>query len=280
MRIAVLGSAGAMGSFFVRYFASQGHDVVGSDPQKGGNSGKTIAAQNAQAIRNADFVLVATPIQTTVTVCKQVLPNLRKGAVLVEISSVKSEGLVQVNKGAERKGLSFLSIHPLFGPALISSKGMKIAVVRRGRDSSMALARKLFPGARLFPMSAETHNKLMGAMLSLTHITNMAYAKVVASVTRPNEFRKMATPTSFLQLTLAESVLSQDPSLYSYVQTGNKFSAKLIRSMAGELLAMSELIESGDARKFEKYFVELARLYPSNGPSVKKVYDAFYAISN
>lgn len=279
MKVAIIGSAGAMGSFFMQYFTSKGNEVAGSDVVGAGERSARLTSSNTEATKDADAVLIATPLDTTVTVCRQVIPRLRAGAVLIEISSVKDKALAQVRKAAERRGASLLYIHPLFGPSLSTSKGMKIAVVRQGRDKSMDLARRLFPDVMLFPMSAEVHDMLMAILLSLTHVTNIAYAKVVSDIIPPNEFKKLATPTSLLQLTLAESVLAQDPSLYAPIQTKNRFSAEVIRNMVVELLKMNGMIERGDTKKFQMHFVELTRLYSVDPSTVKKVYRAVDAIT-
>ena len=68
MRVAVIGSSGGMGGFFVRYFLSRGMEVVGSDSKKKGPKRPhfEFVRSNSEAVVGADIVVVATPIDTTV----------------------------------------------------------------------------------------------------------------------------------------------------------------------------------------------------------------------
>ena len=274
MKVAVLGASGGMGSLFVRYFLERGDVVRGSDLRRGGRlatktSGGSVVPfkTNAEAVKGCDVVVIAVPMDSTLKVAKEVAWRLKPGSTLIEISSVKGETLPALRKLIGRN-VSLLSIHPLFGPALGSMRGMKIAVITRkegmtgGPDA--AAARKLFPAARIIPMSRKEHDKTMAVVLSLTHLLNVVYAGTVSQFLSPGEFMKVSTPNSSMQLTLAEAVLAQDPRLSYLIQAGNVYSAKVARAAQRELKRALEMIEGSDWDAFDEHFSKLAKLYKSD----------------
>lgn len=273
MRIAVIGSSGAMGAFFVSYFRAKGHRVVGSDvvPPKA-RTGVKLASSNSAAAKGADAVLIATPIDGTVETAIEVLPQLKRGAVLIEISSVKTKTFPALKRASEGKGFTLLSVHPLFGPSLHSTMGMKIAVIEDGTHRSARIAKRLFPDASLFPVDLKTHERLMAVLLTLTHITGMAYGAAVAGNVRLEEFRKLATPSASLQMTLTQSVLSQDPSLYSYMAFENRFVRKAVESLVSELESIRRMLDDGDRRGFEREFARLGRACSPGQAATRRVY--------
>jgi prephenate dehydrogenase len=290
LRVAVLGASGGMGSFFVRYFLEKGDTVRGSDLGKGRGGDQQATGwrtrlayyrTNAEAARGCDVTVLAVPMDSTLEVAKEVVANLTPGSALVEISSVKGETLPALRKLAGGEGVELLSIHPLFGPALESTKGMKIAVIvtkkgkAEGRET--ALARKLFPEARIIPMSRKEHDRTMAVVLSLTHLVNVVYAGTVSQFLSPDEFMKVSTPNSSMQLTLAEAVLAQDARLSYAIQSDNPYSKKVGRAASRELRRVLAMIERSDWRAFDEHFSKLSKRYKTDkrgSAVIREIYSA------
>lgn len=287
MRLAVLGASGGMGSFFVRYFLERGDAVRGSDPGRGKEKtppggGDRFASfpTNAEAVKGCDVTVIAVPMDSTLKVAKEVAGKLKPGSTLVEISSVKGETLPALRK-LVGEDVTLLSIHPLFGPALESTKGMKIAVIARKKGGSEGpeakLAKSLFPGARIIPMSRKEHDRTMAVVLSLTHLLNLVYAGTVSQFLSPEEFMRVSTPNSSMQLTLAEAILAQDAKLSYGIQAGNAYTGKVAREASRELRRVLEMIESSDWKAFEEHFSGLAKKYGSDkraGSVIREIYTA------
>ncbi|HUH99424.1 MAG TPA: prephenate dehydrogenase/arogenate dehydrogenase family protein, partial [Nitrososphaerales archaeon] len=96
MKVAVLGASGGMGSFFVRYFLERGYTVRGSDPRGRGRRSVgdlqrrlVSVSSNGEAVRGVDLTLMAVPMDDTLKVAEEVIPKMKRGSTLVEISSVK-----------------------------------------------------------------------------------------------------------------------------------------------------------------------------------------------
>ncbi len=285
MRVAVLGASGGMGSFFARYFLERGDVVRGSDPGKGRSGSQSGGVRlsfhrtNSEAVKGCDVTVIAVPMDSTLKVAKEVAAELKRGSTLVEISSVKGETLAALKKAVGDR-VKLLSIHPLFGPALESTKGMKVAVIvgKEGKgDQEAALARRLFPEARIVPMSRKEHDRTMAVVLSLTHLLNVVYAGTVAEFLSPDEFMKASTPNSSMQLTLAEAVLAQDARLSYAIQAGNPYSKKVARAAARELKRILAMIEGSDWKAFDEHFSRLSKRYKSDkrgNAVIREIYSA------
>ncbi len=277
MKVAVLGSSGGMGGFFARYFLSRGLSVVGSDTKRRmiRNPRFSFVASNSRAVDGAEVVIVATPIDSTVETVTEVAGALEPGAVVVEMMSVKGKVIGTLGKITRERGAKLLSIHPLFGPSLGSRAKMRIGVIRTD-GTAVERARELFPEAELIPMGSLEHDRLMAVILSLTHLVNVAFAGTAARYLEPAEFRRLQTPTSAAQLTIAESVLSHSPSLYSYIQVENGSSFEVVGAMIEELVALQGLVKAKDRKGFEKRFTELSRAYAGDSSAaVEFVYRSF-----
>jgi prephenate dehydrogenase len=258
LKIAVLGSSGAMGSFFVAYFLAAGHSVVGADKvRKRGQhrSGFTFAKSNRDAVSRADVVLIAVPISKTTKVVREIASSLQQGALVLEISSVKGRTTRQLNRTLSGRGVKLLSLHPLFGPTF-ASDNFKLCVV--GRKADLPFAKGLFPNAQLLLLGPGEHDRLMAYVLSLVHLTNIALVSTISKETGVKKFRKAATPTSGAQISIAMAVLSQDPSLYSYIQTENPFALDALDAMISELTALRKIVGERQRKKFESVFSSLA----------------------
>ena len=118
MKVAVLGSSGGMGSFFARYFLSGGLDVVGSDSRKRmiRNPRFRFARSNAEAVRGADIVLVATPVESTVETVRAFARYLAPGACVIEITSVKGRMLRTLKREVEARKIQASLASPALRP--------------------------------------------------------------------------------------------------------------------------------------------------------------------
>ncbi len=287
MRVAVLGASGGMGSFFVRYFLEKGATVRGSDPGRGkrepvsGGCGRFVPCEtNSDAVRGCDVTIIAVPMDGTLKVAKEVAGRLKPGSTLVEMSSVKGDTLPALRELLGKRA-RLLSIHPLFGPALESKKGMKIAVITTkeggAERTEPALARKLFPEARIVPMGRKEHDRSMAVVLSLTHLLNMVYAGTVSQFLTPDEFMRVSTPNSSMQLTLAEAVLAQDARLSYSIQAGNAYTGKVARAAMRELKGVLATVEDSDWKAFDERFSRLSKTYKTGKRAsavIREIYSA------
>ena len=188
-------------------------------------------------------MLISVPISETAHAILEAAPHMRKGAVLAEISSVKSE-TYEALKAAAQLGVAPLCIHPMFG-ASAEELGDKTVVILpvKEPDEEWELARQLFPNVKLTPSVPSTHDRCMATLLSLPYMMNLAFASVVGSMDMPL-LRKLAGPTYAVQIALSQSVVQEEPSLVRELVSRNRFSIELMESLKKALIELQRASEN------------------------------------
>ena len=126
--IAIIGGHGGMGRCFEHLFNLLGHEVLVADIDTE-RTGQEIAAE-------ADVVMIAVNIESTLEVIKQIGPACREDALLLDITSIKQE---PVEAMLRCTNCSVIGTHPLFGPTLHSLQGQRIVLTpaRTGRPGGL-----------------------------------------------------------------------------------------------------------------------------------------------
>lgn len=276
MKVAVLGCSGGMGSYFVRRLLAEGHVVTGYDVVNRKQPKELILrGSNKGAAKDADVVLLCVPIGDTLKIARQVLPGVKKGATVVEISSVKANISPQLRKMTKESGVRMLSVHPMFGPSS-TSRHPKIIVI--ADHQNIDVFRTLFPFAKLIPMGAREHDMLVAYTVSLVHLVNLAFVSCVSKSVGTKKFTTVAPPLGSVQLELAKAILSQDPFLYSYVDKVNPFVVQALSKMIRELQRFQVALAPSSSREFDTTFNSLSSMFTESEMTL--ALQKVYSISN
>ncbi|MEM3736650.1 MAG: prephenate dehydrogenase/arogenate dehydrogenase family protein [Candidatus Bathyarchaeia archaeon] len=282
-KITILGGTGGMGRWFARFFSNKGYSVTitGRSFEKAekiaNELGVGFAKANREAASEADIILVATPIETTAGVIRELRGSVRRGAILFDIASVKSS-IIEALEEASKLGARTASVHPMFGPGAESMHGQKVIIIPvRGDLTVVHQLTELFEeeGAvvHLLPDGA-THDRIMALVLALPHFLNAVFALTVPPETI-NDIKKMAGTTFTLQLLVAESTL-QDLNLSAQLQTSNMAFQGLLVETLKIAKRLGDAVSSGD-RVVVKKLLEEAKAHLALDPDFQKAYEKFYA---
>ncbi|HEX4637097.1 MAG TPA: prephenate/arogenate dehydrogenase family protein [Rhizomicrobium sp.] len=93
-----------------------GHDASADVLARAGVLGlcNHLHAEAAAAVRDADVVILCTPVGAYKTIAQQVAPHLKPGAILSDVGSVKSAVIRDVSPFVP-KGVHFIPAHPIAG---------------------------------------------------------------------------------------------------------------------------------------------------------------------
>ena len=258
MKIAVIGGYGRMGRWFTRYFAASGHKVVISGVRLhkaktfAEKAGVDFAKNNVEAVKDVDLVMVSVPIPVVPRVIDEIAPYVKKGVVISEISSLKSD-VVKALVEAARLKVRPLSLHPLFGPGAQKLRGRKIAVVPIiDAEAEKNLAKELFPEAETVVVDAEEHDRVMALVLSLPHFMNVVFASVIGEENLET-LKRLGGTTFTLQLTLAEGVMTEDPALQATIQMDNKHVSRYLDDFLSKAETLKKWITDKDVEKFTSF---------------------------
>jgi prephenate dehydrogenase len=249
MKVAIVGAAGKMGSWFATYFVTKGHDVSAFDIRPFRIRGAEKSASLAGCIAGADVVLVCVPVQKTPETIRRCAQDMNPGSVLAEISSVKSRTFGALKK--TRADIVPLCVHPMFGPGANEKKQLKMLLVPvRDSPGEQRRAQHYFGGmsVKVLP-DARTHDRAIAAVLGLTYFANVAFAGIL-SKEKLATLKQVGGTTFAVQSMLAESIMTDEPELVSALIRDNPYSAKYIRQYLKSAHDLASLASSGrlDAR--------------------------------
>lgn len=281
-QVAVVG-AGGMGSWFARFFKSRGDFVVVSDrdPRRAKLLASKVRARyvssNVEAVRGSDIVILATPASVISQVVKEILPVLRRDALLCDICAIKSAAIPAL-RSAQRRGVKVASIHPMFGPLASGLRGRRIVAVRTGRNTQgYKMMRHILQGASVFLTDQRIHDKQMAATLGLPHFLNMVFAMVVSKRRNLREIRKFAGRTFDLQMLLAEAIASE-PETAAEIQVMNKEFRVILRDLQRDIRALAKIVNRQDRAGLVARYKQVRELLSAD-PEFRAAQRAFEKVS-
>ncbi len=216
----VIGGKGGMGRWIARFLSGQGHRVRVLDPAADETPFEEI--HDVAAAASADVVMVAVPMSA----CTPLLDELAAagaGGVVAEMCSLKGH-LRDAAARVRAAGLRLVSFHPMFGPDVRMLEGRTIVFCSDASEDDLAVVRGLFAdtSARLVDLGPDEHDRRMGLVLGLTHLTNLMFARaIVHSGLSADALAEVAGVTFGRQITTTREVASENPDLYYEIQALN-----------------------------------------------------------
>lgn len=147
-----------------------------------------------EAVKEADLVVVAVPVVSSVEVIKVALKAMKKGAILTDVGSVKGSLIDEIDDNAVPDGVSVVWAHPIAGTehsgveaAFSGLFAGKICVITPTKNSSaVALEAVTFMwealGSEVLLMDASTHDEILGAVSHLPHIAAFSLVNAIADL--------------------------------------------------------------------------------------------------
>ena len=256
-RVVVLGAAGAMGGWLRRFLEGIGHAPDGVDPawkELPPAEGRYAALEEVPRLEEADALFVSVPLGRTA----EVLERLASGRVplppvVVEIASIKTP-LEPALRALGRKGAQALSLHPMFGPSKNPYEPLNVvhAVLEdEAAEREAALGLLAHPYLDLVSMPFAAHDRLMGWLLGLAHLTSMLFAGALGrSGLAPGDLERTASTTFRRQVSTARSVLDEDPDLYFEIQRMNPFRGEVYDALRTALEHLTSAVDRDDRAAF------------------------------
>ena len=184
-------------------------------------------------VSEVDMVLLCAPIKEIPGIVRTIVPNMKQGSVLCEISSLKMRTVAALKKN-RGNDIQPLAIHPMFGPDIKGIQDQTIVVVPvSDQDKEVALADSLFKNANIMVADAETHDRVMASILALPYFMNLAFACTL-STENLSLMREMAGTTFTVQLAVTQSIVGESPELIESLINDNIFSKDIINKFIDE----------------------------------------------
>ncbi|MEN6293806.1 MAG: prephenate dehydrogenase [Methanobacterium sp.] len=267
MKIAVIGGTRGLGEWIARFLKSKGFDitVTGRDEIAGERVSKKLGvdytSSNTSAASQADVVIVSVPIDVTLSAIKEVAPVMKKGSLIMDVTSVKEEPS-RIMQEYVPHGVEVLPIHPMCGPRIRSLDGQVIVVTPTNKGTWYNKVYNVFEkeNARIIVTTPEIHDQMMSVVQGLTHL---AYISIAATIEKLDvdikESRNFASPIYDLMVDMIARIVAQNPYLYYSIQTHNKYTKKTHETFISIYKELNEMISSGNEEGFVKVMGSAAK---------------------
>jgi len=275
--VAVVGAAGKMGSWFTSYFALRGLNVSVYDiNQKMLKTPPDVKVQTSllDCVEDADLVLVSVPVQKTPQAVKECTKNMKDGAIIAEISSVKDKTFAALKKTPIN--LRPLCIHPMFGPGASKKVNIRVLLVPvRNEKIELKIANEIFENANVMVLpNAKQHDKSIAMVLGLTYFANIVFAKVMSS-SNISMLKQVSGTTFGLQSLIAESIFTEEPELVIALIRENTYAKRYISHYIKEAEALAQLVLANDTKNL-KVELQKVKLRMQKGQDLQQSYKRMY----
>lgn len=241
-KVLIIGGSGRLGSWLSNYFHDLDHEIIILDKVKPKEDFFYINKLPLN-LKEFNVIVIATPIRVSLNILQSLLAYDLSNTLVFDVASVKGP-LEKILIMLKNSGAMVTSIHPMFGPKskiLFGKHIIRCSLGVKGADEEVY---KLFEPTALtmVDLSFNEHDRLMSYLLSLSHLLNILFLKVI----RKNkisllELEKYSSTTFIDQLKIAKNVDNENPNLYYEIQNLNSFNKRLYKDIK---ICLQNLIDS------------------------------------
>jgi chorismate mutase/prephenate dehydrogenase len=269
-RVLIVGGAGGMGNWLRNFLSLAGHSVDLVDPSLAGlPEARGRFAELGQVGDLAPYaaLFVTVPLVRMPAVLTAVVARRPRG-IVIEVASIKDH-LSDALAAGQELGVRVLSLHPMFGPGKSPYEPLTFVLATRREPEIERREIEPFlshPYSRLVPVAFAHHDRLMGWLLGLAHLTSMIFgAALTRSGIDPRELHDCASTTFLRQAGTALSVLSEDPDLYLDIQRLNPHRNEVYRAAREGLERLTTLVDARDREGFRDALATARRALSGEG---------------
>lgn len=216
------------------------------------------------AVRDADLIILCTPLAQMRELVVRMLPALRKGAIVSDVGSVKGSVIAELESVIVSAGAHFIGTHPMAGgekmgvtaacAALFRNAACVITPTPISNADAVSTLQEFWRalGSRVLTMSPELHDELVARCSHLPHVVAAELANYVLDPSHPKE-QPLLCANGFRDTT---RIASGSPEMWRDIALANAAQLSAVLGVFVEdLQKLRRAIEGGDADAVEKFFV-------------------------
>jgi prephenate dehydrogenase len=217
----------------------------------------------AAAVSNSDLVILCTPLAQMRPLVEQLLPTLKRGAIVTDVGSVKADVVRELESLIAKTGAYFVGSHPMAGgektgvaAAREDLFGNAVCVLTPTSKSHAGAARKLERfwkslGARVLKMPPQQHDLFVSRTSHLPHVIAATLANLVLSPAQPKGQAQLCA-NGFRDTT---RVASGSPEMWRDIALANrKHLAGAVGSFISELQRFQKILKGANEKTLEQFF--------------------------
>lgn len=205
------------------------------------------------AVRDAELVILATPISQIIKIGKKVIPYLKRDCLITDVGSTKYEIVQSIEKAYPQGKFNFVGAHPLAGS---HKKGANFAradlfkgavcILTRTKKTKSAALKKIASfwckiGCRIKLLTPQKHDEIVALV---SHLPHLAAAQLVKVAKAKNSLDFVSS--GFFDTT---RIAASDPEIWTDIFLSNKkFVLQAIDNYIGQLKLTRNLIRKGDRK--------------------------------
>jgi prephenate dehydrogenase len=224
-----------------------------------------ISNDPASAVRDADLVLLATPVGQMPAVMSAMAAHLPAGAVITDAGSTKRDVIACARRFLGGHLSRFVPGHPVAGterngaaaafPDLFRDRNVILTPQPETSASATRLVQRAWEtcGARVLRLDAEAHDAILAAVSHLPHV--VAYALVNLLARRRNAAQLFSLSAGGLRDTVR--IAGSSPEMWADICVANRDALlAVLEDYENELEQMRAAIDSADTSELRRMFAQ------------------------
>jgi prephenate dehydrogenase len=219
------------------------------------------------AVSDSDLVILCTPLAQMRSRVLEMLPALKRGAIVTDVGSVKASVIRELESLVAKTGAHFVGSHPMAGAEKTGVLAARadlfanaVCVVTPTKRSNAAAIRKVEEfwkslGARTLQLAPARHDALVSRSSHLPHFVAATLANLVLNPANPTTQAALCA-TGFRDTT---RIASGSPEMWRDIALANRKNlAGSLDAFIAELQKFQRILKKSDAKAVSK-FLETAK---------------------
>jgi chorismate mutase/prephenate dehydrogenase len=251
--IAIIGGEGGMGGSLNILFSDLGHEVLSADLHT------ELRPEDAAA--EADVVIISVPIRETRGVIEKLGPLVRKDALLMDVTSVKTDPVDAMLQSTEA---SVVGTHPMFGPGVNTYQGQRVVICPGRGEEWLRWARQMFSarGLMITETTPAKHDSIMAIVQVLHHFKTQVLGLALSRAGAPlEETLRYTSPAYLLETYVTGRHFAQSPELYGPIEMMNPDAQRVIGVFQAAAADLAEVLAKQDQAAFDEVFADVRAFF-------------------
>jgi prephenate dehydrogenase len=216
-----------------------------------------------EAVAGADLIVLCTPLAQMLPLVKEIIPSLKRGAILTDVGSVKTSVVKELESLVAKAGAHFIGSHPMAGAEKTGVAAARVdlfthaaCVITPTKRSNPAALQKIDQfwkaiGARVMRLTPELHDELVSRSSHLPHVAAATLANLILDPALPKA-QPLLCANGFRDTT---RIASGSPEMWRDIaMTNRKNLGKALETFIRDLKKVQSILKKGDAKAIEKFF--------------------------
>ena len=215
------------------------------------------------AVWDADLVILCTPLAQMRTRVREMLPALKRGAIVTDVGSVKASVVRELESLIQKSGAHFVGSHPMAGAEKTGVAAARadlfantVCIVTPTRKTNPAALKKVEQfwmaiGSRVLELKPEIHDTLVSRSSHLPHVVAATLASHILNPAHPKQQDALCA-NGFRDTT---RIASGSPEMWRDIALANRQNlAKSLNAFIADLQKFQRLVKKGDAKAHDEIF--------------------------